>query len=182
MPDSYVIKDQQGVYFLTFQVVAWVDVFTRKRYCDIVIDAFNYCIEHKQLHVHAWCIMSNHVHCILSSSNSTLSDTIRDFKRHTSKRILLSIQQEPESRRDWMLFQFKHAAQQHVRNENYQFWTHENHAVGIDPHIKDIYMSRVIYIHQNAVKAGLVDHAEDYLLSSARDYAGNKGLVKISFL
>jgi putative transposase len=53
MPDSYVIKDQQGVYFLTFQLVAWVDVFNRKRYCDIVIDAFNYCIEHKQLNVHA---------------------------------------------------------------------------------------------------------------------------------
>ena len=45
-----------------------------------------------------------------------------------------------------------------------------------------MYMSKVIYIHQNAVKAGLVAYAEDYLLSSARDYAGKKGLIKISFL
>jgi hypothetical protein len=43
-------------------------------------------------------------------------------------------------------------------------------------------MSKVIYIHQNAVKAGLVAYAEDYLLSSARYYAGKKGLIKISFL
>lgn len=43
-------------------------------------------------------------------------------------------------------------------------------------------MSKEMYIHQNAVKAGLVEHVEDYLLISARDYAGKKGLAKISFL
>ena len=41
MPDSYIIKDQQGVYFLTFQIVNWLDIFIRKRYRDIVVDAFN---------------------------------------------------------------------------------------------------------------------------------------------
>jgi putative transposase len=80
MPDSYVIKDQKGMYFLTFQVVAWVDIFTRKRYKDIVVDAFNFCIKNKGLQVHSWCIMSNHVHCILSSKTGELSNTIRDLK------------------------------------------------------------------------------------------------------
>jgi REP element-mobilizing transposase RayT len=120
MPDSYVIKDQAGMYFLTFQVVAWVDIFTRKRYKDIIVDAFNFCIQHKQLQVHSWCIMSNHVHCIVSSANGELSNTIRDFKRHTSKTIIASIQEEPESRREWIWFQFKKAAQQHVQNQTYQ--------------------------------------------------------------
>jgi putative transposase len=179
MPDSYVIKDQFGTYFLTFQIVAWVDIFTRKRYRDIVVDAFNYCINHKQLQVHAWVIMSNHVHCILSSRNGSLSDTIRDFKRHTAKTILQSIQEEAESRREWMLFQFKRAAQQHVRNKEYQVWTHESHAVGIDPYIKDMGSSKLHYIHQNPVEAGIVENAADYLYSSAVDYAGKKGLVKL---
>ncbi|MFC4232784.1 transposase [Parasediminibacterium paludis] len=70
------------------------------RYCG---DAFTYCIANKGLRVHAWCIMSNHIHCILSIANGTLSDTIRDLKRHTAKQILLSVQSEPESRRDWLL-------------------------------------------------------------------------------
>lgn len=179
MPDSYVIKDQFGTYFLTFQVVAWVDIFTRKRYRDIVVDAFNYCIEHKQLQVHGWVIMSNHVHCILSSRNGSLSDTIRDFKRHTAKTILESIQDEPESRRVWMLFQFKYAAQQHVRNKEYQLWTHENHAVDIDPHLRNMGESKLHYIHNNPVKAGIVENTWDYLYSSAVDYAGKKGKVKL---
>ena len=97
MADSYTIKDQNGIYFLTFQVVAWVDIFTRKRYRDIIVDAFNFCIENKGLKLHSWCIMSNHVHCILSSSAGKLSDTVRDFKKHTSKTLLQIIQQEPES-------------------------------------------------------------------------------------
>jgi REP element-mobilizing transposase RayT len=180
MLDSYVIKDQHGMYFLTFQVVAWVDIFTRKRYKDIVVDAFNFCIQHKGLQVHSWCIMSNHVHCILSSKTGELSNTIRDLKRHTSKTILQSIQNEPESRRDWMFFQFKKAAQQHVRNNEYQLWTHENHAIGIDLHISDMFLSKLHYIHNNPVREGYVDNATDYLYSSARDYAYIKGLVQVA--
>jgi hypothetical protein len=35
------------------------------------------------------------------------------------------------------------------------------------------------YIHQNPVAEGVVENAEEYLFSSAKDYAGKKGLVKI---
>jgi putative transposase len=36
MPEGrYKIRDQEGVYYLTFTVVNWIDVFTRKRYKDI---------------------------------------------------------------------------------------------------------------------------------------------------
>jgi REP element-mobilizing transposase RayT len=92
--------------------VAWVDIFTRKRYRDTVVDSFNYCIKQKGLQVYGWCVMSNHVHCLVSSKTGNLSDTIRDMKRHCSKQILQSIETEPESRREWILFQFKRAAQQ----------------------------------------------------------------------
>ena len=36
---------------------------------------------------------------------------------------------------------------------------------------------RINYIHQNPVEAGLVFRAQDYLFSSAADYAGKKGLL-----
>ena len=38
------------------------------------------------------------------------------------------------------------------------------------------------YVHANPVEAGIVENAEDYLYSSARDYAGIKGLLEIEFL
>jgi hypothetical protein len=40
-------------------------------------------------------------------------------------------------------------------------------------------LGKMNYIHNNPVKAELVGRAEDYLYSSARDYAGEKGLVEI---
>lgn len=183
MPDSYIIKDQFAKYFLTFQVVHWLDIFTRKRYRDIITDSFNYCVAHKELQVHAWVIMSNHVHCILSSSSGTLSDTIRDFKRHTAKQILESVQTEVESRREWLLEQFTKAAQQHVRNKDFQVWTHENHAVELSPFINGMSDSKLHYIHNNPVEAGLVERPEDYLYSSAGDYCGaRKGMVRLVLL
>ncbi|PIZ05630.1 MAG: transposase, partial [Flavobacteriales bacterium CG_4_10_14_0_8_um_filter_32_5] len=67
MSDGYQIKNQQGLYFLTFQVVGWADVFSRKVYRDIVIDSFDYCRKHKQLKIYSYVIMTNHIHCILST-------------------------------------------------------------------------------------------------------------------
>ena len=83
--DGYKIRDQHGIYFLTFAVVEWVDVFTRKEYADIVIESLRYCIQHKGLKLYAWCIMSNHVHLIVSAEQGNLSDVLRDFKKFTSK-------------------------------------------------------------------------------------------------
>ena len=80
MSTRYQIYDKSGSYFLTFQVVEWVDVFTQKVYRDIIIDSFDFCRKNKELQIWAYVIMSNHVHCILSAADTNLSDIIRDFK------------------------------------------------------------------------------------------------------
>jgi putative transposase len=182
MGAAYQVNDQKAVYFLTFQVVGWIDIFTRQVYRDIVVDSFTFCVQNKQLNIHAWVIMSNHVHCILSSENGKLSDTIRDLKGYTSKEILKQIESGIESRRDWMLHQFKYFAGQHSRNENYQLWTHENHAEELAPYKPATGRIKLNYIHDNPVRAGIVGNAEDYLYCSAMDYAGKKGLVDIVFM
>jgi hypothetical protein len=35
------------------------------------------------------------------------------------------------------------------------------------------------YIHFNPVRAGIVEKPEDYIYSSAKDYAGEKGIITI---
>ena len=51
--------------------------------------------------------MSNHVHCILSAENN-LSDTVRDFKKFTSKEILKLVNENTQdSRKEWLLMIFK---------------------------------------------------------------------------
>jgi len=40
---GYIIGDQQSMYYLTFTVVGWIDIFTRQSYRDIVVKSFKYC-------------------------------------------------------------------------------------------------------------------------------------------
>ncbi|MEZ4911810.1 MAG: transposase [Saprospiraceae bacterium] len=125
MSTGYQIYDKAGSYYLTFQVVDWVDIFSRKVYRDIILDSFAYCRKYKGLQLWAYVIMSNHVHTILSAENGNLPDIIRDFKRHTAAKILKEIKESNESRKDWMLKRFEFAAKSHKRNSEFQFWTHE---------------------------------------------------------
>ena len=99
--DNYFINDQNALYFLTFTVIDWVDVFTRKEYKLTITDSLNYCVENKGLTIYAWCLMSNHLHLVCrAKENFKISEVIRDFKKFTSKSILKLIQEIPESRRD----------------------------------------------------------------------------------
>jgi hypothetical protein len=41
--DGYKIRNQGAPHFLTFTIMGWIDIFSRKRYSDIVIDSFQYC-------------------------------------------------------------------------------------------------------------------------------------------
>lgn len=119
MPDAYQIKDQNAMYFLTFQVVSWLDVFSRKSYKDIFIGSLNYCRKNKGLEVFAFVMMTNHVHLILRSKCGKLSDTIRDLKKFTTNTIIDEIKKDKESRRKWLLTEMTIAASKHKRNVNY---------------------------------------------------------------
>jgi hypothetical protein len=91
--------------FCDITVVGWVDVFTRKETKDIIINAFRYCIENKGLKIYGYVIMSNHIHTIIQAIEgmSTLSDLIRDYKKHTSKEIIKWMNESnKESRKEWM--------------------------------------------------------------------------------
>ena len=176
--DNYFITDQHAIYFLTFTVIDWIDVFTRKEYKIVITDSLNYCIENKGLEVYAWCLMSNHLHLVCRANGGfKISDVIRDFKKFTAKQILKKIATEPESRKDWMLYRFEYAGKFDNRIKRYKFWQETNHAVLLDTN--EMIDQRINYINENPVRAMIVWNPEDYLFSSARDYAGERGYVNI---
>ncbi len=180
MPTGYQISKQEAAHYLTLQVIDWVDLFTRKRYRDIVVDSLNYCISNKGLIVYSYVIMSNHVHLLVQAENANLSNVLRDLKKYTSSQLLFSIQNETESRREWVLQRFSDAASKHARNEHFQLWTHENHAEEVFSN--QFTLQKVRYIHDNPLRAGIVKSPEEYLYSSAANYAGEKRLVDVTVL
>jgi len=123
------------------------------------------------------------MHLIISRSGKPfLSDIMRDFKKFTSVTLLDMIKNESgESRKNWMMWLFNVAGRENPANVHSQFWQQDNHPEEL---ISNHFMfQKVNYTHYNPVSAGFVDKAEDYLLSSARDYAGIPGLIdNIQFL
>jgi putative transposase len=170
-----------GMYFLTLTVVQWIDIFTRPLYRHIIVDSLAYCQSNKGLTIHAWVIMSNHIHLIASTEKTYhLSDILRDFKKYTSKAIITAIQEGPESRSYWMLNQFSFAASTDKKVKEYKFWQEGNEAKEILS--AEFMIQKLEYIHQNPVRAEIVDVPESYLYSSAIDYAGGKGLLALQML
>ena len=180
MSTGYTIDEQDGLYFVTFQVVKWIDIFTRKIYRNIVIDSLRFCQQNKDLEIYAFVVMSNHIHLLLRSGKPELSNTIKEFKSFTAKQILKAMETESESRREWMLNLFEFSAKQYKRNEKYQLWTHENHAEII--YGNQFMNSKLNYIHENPVRAGIVEKPEDYLYSSARNYSDLEGVLDVFFI
>lgn len=181
MPTGYQITDQKGLYFLTFVVVDWIDILSRKMYVDIILESLKYCRKNKGLKLWSYVIMTNHVHLIMSTEHGNLSDVIRDFKRFTATEIMKRIRENKrESRRKWMIRLFQMAATKHKRNIHYQFWRHDNHAVELVS--RKFIMQKMAYIHNNPVAAGFVDHADHWMYSSQRNYSDLENLMDIDLI
>jgi len=176
------IINQNGLHFLTMTVVGWLDVFTRQQYREIIINSFKYCQKEKGLVLNAYVIMSNHLHLIAYAKEGyQLSNIIRDFKRFTSREIVKAILHDPkESRSEWMLRLFKYYARYNKSNGTYQFWQKDNRPTElVSP---QWILQKLDYVHLNPVRNGLVEEAEAYIYSSARQYAGKEGLVDIEVI
>lgn len=171
---AYKITDQQGLHFITATVVQWIDVFTRSIYADMIIDSLKFCQREKGLQIYGWVIMSNHLHMICSCKEGfELSDALRDFKKFTATDIVKAIENNKlESRKSWLLWLLR-------QKENIQFWQPGNHPEEI--RTATFFKQKLNYIHQNPVRAGIVDREEDYRYSSAGDFYNRKGMIELSY-
>ncbi len=183
MSSKYKVYDSEIPVFVTSTVIGWIDVFTREQYKEIVCKSLLYCINNKGLQLHAWVIMSNHIHLIISAkAGFRIGDIIRDFKKYTSKEIIAAINNnQHESRRNWILNMMEFSGANNNSNEHYQFWQQEYHPITLDTEEK--LKDRFHYLHNNPVNAGIVLAPEHYKYSSATDYfeekAGILPLIKL---
>ncbi|MCB0737464.1 MAG: transposase [Bacteroidetes bacterium] len=153
-------------YFITLTIQGWIDLFTRHQYTEIVTESLKHCYKKKNLVIHEYVVMSNHIHLILQNDDARLPDILRDMKRHIANAITdLLAADEKESRREWILKLFKYYAKYLKQNEQYVVWRKTNKPIVLDN--QDIYNRCKVYIHQNPVKAMLVTEPHHWLYSSA---------------
>lgn len=124
MSRNYKFHNPDGVYFVSFAVIGWLDVFTRNEYKNIVVESLRYYQQEKGIEIlFAWCIMTSHVHLIFRSSGKQNPELLLgDLKRSTSKAIVKAITENPiESRKEFLLEQFLKAGEESSNVDKYQF-------------------------------------------------------------
>lgn len=178
MSRKYKFHNPDGVYFVSFAVVDWIDVFSSRAYINILLETLEFCQKHKGMKIYAWCVMPNHVHLVFRSMVDQKPELLLgDFKRFTSQNIVSAIKQDPhETRKDFFLTKFSIAASKSSNVKHLQFWQHDNRPIELWS--KNVVDQKINYIHNNPVTAGLVSRPEDYLFGSASDYIDQIGLLK----
>jgi REP element-mobilizing transposase RayT len=177
MSRAYKFHKPEAGYFVSFAVVEWLHVFTKEKYTKIALDCLTFCQKEKGLEIYSWVIMTNHLHLVFRSvGDQKPGHLLGDFKRFTSNAIVKAIKEDAEeSNREHWLKEFKKAANKSHNVNHHQFWQHDNHPIEIYSY--KFVSQKINYVHNNPVKAGYVSRPEDYKYSSAKDYAGEKGLL-----
>ena len=163
MRSRYRINDENAAHFITSTIVEWLPVFTTAPCCDILVRSLEYCHQHKGLRIHAWAILDNHFHAIVSGPQ--LARTLADLKKFTARAILDQIKLE---RREWLLNQLAYFCAAHKRDSSHQIWQE-----GVHPQVitsDEMMLQKLEYLHNNPVKRGLVASPEHWCYSSAHEW------------
>jgi putative transposase len=163
--------------------VGWADVFTRDIYRDIVLNSLRFCQQNQGLVIHAWVLMTNHLHLICSFRGSQEPALVlKNMKSFTAMKLTDEVINNPkESRREYLLNLFEAEGKKSSSNFRFKFWKHENHPIQLDSGM--IFNQKINYLHWNPVTAGFVTEPWHWRYSSALDYMmGEKGLLDIVML
>jgi len=178
MSRKYKFHNKSGLYFVSFATVNWIDVFTRQVYLSVLADSVSYCRAEKGMELYCYCFMPSHIHLIFRSSIEQPSELLRDFKRHTSKKVVEAIENNPqESRKEWLLWMFKRAGEKNATTSKHQFWQHHNKPIELWS--EKVIKQKIDYIHNNPVEIGFVTNPIDWKYSSARNYQDDHTVLEI---
>jgi len=124
------------------------------------------------LKVYAYVVLENHCHFVLQSD--VLDRDISRLKSWTARQLIEYLVENNVSR---ILEQLAFYKKAHKKDRAYQFWQE-----GVHPELiqnDEMMRQKIDYIHQNPVKRGYVDEAAHWRYSSARNYAGQEGLLEV---
>ncbi len=168
----YRIFEQEYPYFLTSTVVSWLPVFAHAPFVDIVLESWRFLQRERGVRIYGYVILENHLHWIASADD--LDEQVGRFKSYTARRIIDELQQRGFSA---LLEELRYFKLRHKIDQTYQLWQEGNHPQQIQG--DEMMRQKLDYVHANPVRRGYVDDPVHWRYSSARNYAGAKGLIEV---
>jgi len=168
----YRIFETEYPYFMTCTVVAWLPVFSQPRFVDIIFESWRFLQSQRDVSLFGYVVMENHLHWIAAAPR--LARKVAEFKSYTARRILDAM---ADAGYRTMLQELRFFKLRHKTDQEYQLWQEGSHPEQIQN--EAIMWQKLEYIHYNPVRRGYVDDPVHWRYSSARNYAGQPGLIEI---
>jgi len=117
-------------------------------------------------------VLENHLHLIASAPE--LSNAVKSFKMYTARQLIDLLERNGAS---VLLEQLRALKLRHKTESDYQVWQEGSHPQQVIN--DDVMRQKLEYIHNNPVKRGYVDDPVHWRYSSARNDAGQPGLIGV---
>ena len=172
------IFDKQGnVYFITTTVIDFLKIFSiNDNYALILLDSLKHQIKEHRATLLAYVIMPNHLHLVIYiPKGESISDFMRDFKKYTSTKIRQQLERDKYNK----LVETLRITSNGRKPRVFHLWMDRFDDLIITT-VKTLGI-KINYVHNNPVKAGLVEKCEDWKFSSARNYfSDDQSLIYVS--
>lgn len=169
-----------SIYFITFTISEWQNVFTEDKYINLAYKWFDYAKEKYKNKIHAYVIMPNHIHILIyiSDLSPAISKLIQNAKRFMAYGLVQLLQQDG---RVELLELFSRGAN-HKKGARHKIFKEKYDSKIIEN--ERIFIEKLNYIHNNPCtkKWCLTDKPENYKYSSASNYILGKGIYEVDFV
>lgn len=155
MPRNARNRSKSRIYHIILRGINRQEIFRDEKDCIRLLETIKKYKATSKFEIFAYCIMSNHIHMLLRENDDSISDII---KRISSSYVY------------WYNKKYErcgHLFQERFRSE------------AVDS--EDYFYTVLRYIHQNPVKAGIVNKVGDYRWSSYNEYIGETDITDIDF-
>ncbi|MBP6003586.1 MAG: transposase [Pyrinomonadaceae bacterium] len=151
-------------YYLTSVAHHRLPIFRLDEIKQIICDAFDEARTSAGIMIFAYVIMLEHTH-VLTDNAREMREVLRYLNGVSAKRLInyLKVNGHESSLA-------KLRIQDRGKNHKHSVYEHHPNALRITG--EDALMQKVNYIHLNPVRAGLVEHPDEYMFSSWRQWHG----------
>lgn len=163
-PEKFQISRDSQALYITAVTKDRLPVFRTDAVKSLVCKAINEARNSGQLLLFAYVIMLDHMHLLTNCPNDS-ADVLRYLKGITGRRVIDFLK---EKKYEQSLAKLRH--EEWKRKHSHSVWQKEKNVLSIFS--EAMFMQKVNYIHNNPVRAGLVERAIDYRWSSARIWQG----------
>jgi putative transposase len=170
-----------AVCFWTSSIIDWLPVFRSKTACEAVVAILDDCRSRCGVKLVAYVLMPDHVHlAIWAEEAEDVKRFLRQFLRLSSAEIVTladtAAQRGSATAAKWLqLFRSRARGRARVR-----VWKAEGRGFPVTE--MEALREKLDYIHQNPVRRGLAEYAQEWEFSSASWYESGSGVIQMDSL